>query len=255
MKARNTFLAILSVGLVQTASAETLYFKIVDGSGKLIGHAATDSADVSGLEKTLQVRYPGITLSIAECRQPTLAESMDPVYGKSWQCGAIVYNGTVLRTPTISYPTAAKFPIAAQWHYLGFDANNVVFFNEVHRDADGIFIWIEDYDGFSMAEAVSARSGMQVTRIEMDHAANTVYHVAEQIADEDPAELGTSHRTNRRAQKNLYQVDCGTMQMKSIQSIDSDGKVSDFTALGLRWFKPKAGLDPRWKLVNILCAQ
>jgi hypothetical protein len=255
MKATKAIVAILAVGFVQAASAENLYFKIVDGSGKLIGHAATDSADVSGLEKSLQAMYPGIKLSIANCRQPTLAESMDPVYGKSWQCGAVVYKGTVLWAPTISHPTAAKLPLSAHWHYLGFDANNVVFFNEVHRDADGIFIWIEDYDGFSMAEAVAERSGTQVTRMDMEDAPDTVHHVAEEIADADPAELGSSHRTNRRAQKELYQVDCATMQMKSIQSIDSDGKVSDFTALGPRWFKPNAGLDPRWKLVKILCTQ
>lgn len=227
----------------------------MDGSDKLIGQASTDSADVSGLEKTLQATYPGIKLSIANCRQPTLAESMDPVYGKSWQCGAVVHEGTVLRAPTISHPKAAKFALSSQWYYLGFDANNIVFFSEVHRDADGVFIWIEDYDGFSMAEAVSERSGTQVTRMDMEDAPDRVRHVAEEIADSDPVELGTSHRINRRAQKDLYQVDCAAMQMKSIQSIDSDGNVSDFTALGPRWFKPNAGLDPRWKLFQILCAR
>ena len=128
MKATTAIVAILAVGLVRAAIAENLYFKIVDGSGKIIGQAATDSADVSGLEKSLQAVYPGIKLSIANCRQPTLAESMDPVYGKSWQCGAVVYKGTVLRAPTISHPTVAKFPPSGQWHYLGFDANNIVFF-------------------------------------------------------------------------------------------------------------------------------
>jgi hypothetical protein len=255
MKATMAIVAILAVGLVRAAIAENLYFKIVDGSGKIIGQAATDSADVSGLEKSLQAVYPGIKLSIANCRQPTLAESMDPVYGKSWQCGAVVYKGTVLRAPTISHPTVAKFPPSGQWHYLGFDANNIVFFNEAHHDADGIFIWIEDYDGFSMAEAVSERSGTQVTRMDMEDAPDAAHRVAEEIADADPTALGTTHRTNRRAQKDLYQVDCASMQMKSIQSIDADGKISDFTALGQRWFKPNAGLDPRWKLVKILCVQ
>jgi hypothetical protein len=206
-----TILAVIAtvLGSVAPADAANLYWKIVDRSGKVIGNASTDSMNVSGLEKVLQSTYPGIKLSIEGCRQPTLVESMDPVYGKSWQCGTVIYKGTVVR-PHAATEAAVKFPPSgSQWHYQGFDAGNTIsFVNEPHRVAEGIFIWQESYDAFALAEAASERAGIQVTAMDMDSAPDAVHRAAEEIVDAEPAQIGNIHRISGRAQKALYQIDC-----------------------------------------------
>ena len=253
---KTTIIAVAIVlGTIETADAANLYWRIVDGSGKLLANAATDSTNVSSLERVLQSTYPGIKLEIKDCRQPSLVEAMDPVYGKSWQCGTVVYRGTVVHPPA---PTAAvvEFPPSGpQWHYFGFNAaNEVMFINEPHRVNESTLIWTEDYDAFALAEAASERSGIEVSALDMDSAPDAVHRAAEEIVSTDPAEIGSTHRTSGRAYKVLYEIDCGTSRMRSVQTIDPLGQVTDYPALEKRWFHPTA-IDDRWRLIQRECAR
>lgn len=254
---KTTIIAIAIVlGIIETADAADLYWKIVDGSGKVLGNASTDTTDVSGLERVLQSTYPGIKLSIKDCRQPTLVEAMDPVYGKGWQCGMVVYRETVIHPPAPTEPVIRVPPSSSQWHYFGSDASNeILFTNESHRVTEGTLIWTEDYNAFALAEAASERSGIKVIAMDLDSAPNAVHRAAEEIVDADPVEIGSIHRTSGRAQKILYEIDCASRQMRTVQTIDSRGQVMDDLALGAQWFKPTLPGDTRWRLIQRECAQ
>lgn len=252
-------LSVVAVGFLfaQVAKAVNLYWKIIDSSGRVIGNASTDSANsVAKLENQLQATYPGIKLSISECRQPTLVESMEPAFGKSWQCGVIVYRGTVVSTPQPK-DVIAKFPPSnSQWHYFGTrTSNNVFFVNEPHSFSDSsIFVWVEDYNMWALAEMASQRSGIEVIPSEIDKAPEAVHRAAEEIVRTDPEKLGLTHSVTGRAQKTLYEINCASTRIRSVQDIDSQGTVWEMPNPDARWFKPVYP-DPRRDIFDRICAR
>lgn len=251
---KSILVAVALLGALGTANAEDLYWRIVDPHGKLLSNASTDTTDVSALETDLQASYPGIKLSIKNCRQPTLVESMDPVYGRSWQCGTIVYRGTIVRPPPQLPAPAVKFP-PTKWNYFAHDGNDVLFVSERHQTAEGTFIWTEGYNGFALAEEISRHLGITVINMTFDSAPPAVQRAAEDIVNSNPSSIGgPTYRETGQPQKDLYEINCATKQMRSVQTIGPDGKVLNDLAFGTRWFSPMAGTDARWTLVRDICA-
>lgn len=240
--------------MIETANAADLYWKVVDRNGKLLANVSADSTLVASSERQLQATFPGIKLSIEGCRQPTFVEATDPVYGKSWQCGPLVYRGTVVHPPAPPIPVVKFPPDSSQWHYLGPEGNDVLFSNQPHRDGEGIYVWTESYDVGALSDAIRAR-GVEAFPAEMitDMASQAVQRAAEEIVKGDPAEIGGStYRTNRRAQKELYEIDCASGQIRRVQTIVPDGTVY---SSGPGWIKPMPGWSGRWKLMKAQCAQ
>jgi hypothetical protein len=254
MKAIAVLIVIL-LAATQAAHATSLYWKIVDASGKSLGDASSDSTNVSRLEMVLQGTYPGIKLSIDSCRLPTLVEAMNPVYGKSWQCGPVVYTGKVIPYKPPPPPAAVQFPPNGRWHYFRYDANKILFINEPRLLGDNVLIWAEDYNAVALAESTSERSGVDVTALGFAAAPEVVRRVAEEIVSSDPGEIGNLHHVRSRPQKVLYEIDCSAMQMRMVQTIDPRGRVTDDLALGARWFAPNRALDTRWHLIQAECTR
>ncbi len=226
---------------INTASATELYWKIVDGNGKLLGNVSGDYSRVADLEKMLQNTYPGIKLSIGNCRQPNLVESMNSVYGKYWQCGTIIYASPVVRSKPKSQ--SVRFPpSSSQWHFLGHDgANNIMFVNEPHRLNGHIFVWTTSYSAFALADAISMHKGESVYAIELEdeHVSAELRKAADDIVDADPSEIGgNTYRTNGHTQKSLYEIDCSSRRMRYMQSQGARGEIFNSTNGSALWYRP-----------------
>lgn len=246
---------VMALAFIDTARAADLYWRIVDGRGKLLAEVSGDLAGVPSLEKRLQSRYSGIKLSIKNCRRPTLVETMNPVYGKHWQCGSIIYRGHVMRSPKQLGSVVMFEPSNSQWHYLGYDTgNDIMFINKPHLSNGNIFIWTEDYGAFALADAVSKRTGINVYAIDFENGApDSARRNAEEIVNSYPSEIGGSiYRTSIHVQRYLYEINCTLRQMKNIQTTDEHGKVMDASVEP--WFKLTLP-DGRLKLMQRECGQ
>jgi hypothetical protein len=239
---------ILFVGLfviaatVNSASAADLYWKVIDGKGKLLANVSGEFSRVADLQRGLQSTYPGIILSTQNCEQPTLIQSMDPVYGRYWQCGTIVYNRPVIR-PKSEAPVISLQPSSSQWHFLGQDGgNDIMFINEPNPSDGHIFIWAEDYSAFALADAISMREGKKVYAIELEdnNVPAETRKVAEDIVDENPSAIGgDTYRTSGLAQKTLFEIDCASGHMRNVQSSGAHGEIVDLVRNGASpWYKP-----------------
>ena len=243
------------LGIVDMANAADLYWKIVNGDGKTL--AEVSSVDIAGaplLEKDLQGRYPGIKLSIKKCKQPTLVEAMNPVYGKYWQCGTIVYRGHVTPLPKPPIPAVMFAPSASQWQYLGYDAgNDIMFINKAHLSKGHVFVWTEDYGAFALADAVSEHTGTNVYALDLENGAPNLFRrTAEQIVNAHPPEIGGStYRTSIHAQRNLFEINCALSQMREIETIFVNGTIDNSPS---PWFKPTMS-GGRLKLLQRECGQ
>jgi hypothetical protein len=227
---------------ISAAHSADLYWQIVDGSGKLIGAVSADFSQVANLQKTLQSTYPGIRLSIKHCRQPTLVESMNPGYGKDWQCGTIVYDHPVIHPKT--EPSAIRFPPpVSQWEFLAQDGGNLIMFiNQPNAFKSHIFVWSEDYNAFALADAISIRKGKHIyaTDLEDDRVPAKIRAVANEIVDANPSEIGgTNYRTRGDVQKTLIEIDCASRLMRDVQSLSASGEVRDLANDGAPWYSPE----------------
>ncbi|OOG42009.1 hypothetical protein B0E51_05490 [Rhodanobacter sp. C05] len=234
------------VVIVSAANATGLHWKVIDGKGKLLGDISGDfSGDFSGvryLQKSLQSTYPGIALSIRNCKQPTLVQSTDAVYGRDWQCGSIIYNGSVIR-PKSEVPVIRFQPSSSHWHFVGQDGgNDIIFINDPNPSGGHIFIWTEDYSAFALADAISMREGKSVyaTGLEDSEVPAEIRKVANDIVDANPSEIGgTTYHTSGLAQKMLFEIDCASGRMRNVQSLGTHGEIFDFLRNSASpWYKP-----------------